>query len=112
MGSQEVNEMENKKAAILVLAIAAALLIAASATYAMMSRQTQSTGSPYGSGTGPSMMGGSAGYSGGMMGGYGGYSGMMGGHGMMGGYGASWNGTSPYWCAQYAEHHLNSTSSP
>ncbi len=84
--------MENKNAVILVLAIVAALLIAASATYAMVGRQVVNTGNANnGYGTGPSMMGGLAGYSGGMMGGYtGGYGGMMGGHGMM----DDFNGTS------------------
>ncbi len=110
MGSPEVNEMENKKVAILVLAIAAALLIAASATYAMMGRQTQSTGNPYGSGVGPSMMGGSTGYVGGMMGGYSGQTGgMMGGYGMMG----DLSGSSMY---QYMQQHMwrywNSTATP
>ncbi len=103
--------MENKNAVILVLAIVAALLIAASATYAMMGRQVVNTGNAnYGYGTGPSMMGRSAGYPGGMMGGYtGGYGGMMGGHGMM----DDFNGTSSmYQYMQQTRQCWNSTSTP
>lgn len=67
--------MENKKAAVLVLAILAAVAITASGVYAM-GRQAVGTGSSYpiagyGSGVSPWMMGGSSGQAGGMMGGYG-----------------------------------------
>ncbi len=81
--------MENKNAVILVLAIVAALLSAASATYAMMGRQVVNTGNAnYGYGTGPSMMGG---------------------HGMMGDF----NGTSPmYQYMQQTRQCWNSTSTP
>ena len=104
--------MENKKAAILVLAIVAAVAIAASGAYAMMGRQTAGPGSSYSnttyrSGMGPSMMGGSFGYSGGMMGRSGGYAGgMMGGYGMMG----TWNGTVSM--RQYMWHYWNATTVP
>lgn len=71
-----------KKGTMLVLAVAAAIILAASSAYAM-GRQTPGVGSYHpnssGSGMGPSMMGGSS-YRGGMMGGQG----MMGGFGMMG----------------------------
>lgn len=94
--------MENKKAAILVLAIVAAVAITASGAYAM-GRQTGGTGYSYpsatqGPWTGLGMMGGYGGYPGGMMGGYAGYPGMMG----SGGY-------SMY---QYMQHYWNSTSVP
>lgn len=90
--------MENKKAAILVLAIAAAVAITAGGAYAM-GRQTTNNFSPYAgthytSGMGSGMMGG---YAGGMMGGYNGYSGMMG------------SGSPMY---QYIRHYWNSTSVP
>ncbi len=109
--------MENKTAAVLVLAVAASLIVAVSATYAMMGRQAAPFSSPYGSGTngyrtGPSMMGGSAGYAGGMMGGYAGTAGgMMGGRGMMG----AWNGTSSMYehmqdMRGYMEQYWNSTT--
>ena len=94
--------MENKKAAILVLAIAAAVAITASGAYAM-GRQTGATGyshpsTTFGSWMGPGMMGGYGGQPGGMMGGYGGYPGMM--------------GSSGYSLYQYMQHHWNSTSVP
>lgn len=69
--------MENKKAAILVLAIVAAVAIAGSGVYAMGYRSGEAGDSypsgPYGSWVGPGMMGGFSGYHGGMTGGYGGY---------------------------------------
>ena len=90
--------MENKKAAILVLAIVAAVAVTAGGAYAM-GRQVSgagyanySSGTNYGYRMGPGMMGG---YAGGMMGGY---------QGMMGN-----NGYSMY---QYMEHYWNSTSVP
>jgi hypothetical protein len=112
-----VKKMENKRVAILVLAIAAALVIASTATYAMMARQTSGTGNPYGSttngyGVGRSMMGGSTGYAGGMMGGSSGRAGgMMGGYGMMG----AWNGTSSMYermqqMHDYMQQYWNSTA--
>ncbi len=100
--------MENKTAALLVLA--AALVVGSTATYAMMGRQT--TGTANGPGTGPSMMGGSTGYAGGMMGGYSGRSGgMMGAYGMMG----AWNGTSSMYdhmqdMRGYMQHYWNATA--
>ena len=67
--------MENKKAAILVLAIIAALIVTASGAYAMGRGGNSAAGLSSGitgrSGIGPSMMGGSTGNSGGMMGGNG-----------------------------------------
>ena len=94
--------MENKKAAILVLAIAAAVAITASGVYAM-GRQTGGTGysnpsATYGSWMGSGMMGGFGGHPGGMMGGYSGYPGMMGSGGL-----------SMY---QYMQRYWNSTSVP
>ena len=92
--------MENKRAAILVLVIVAAVAITAGGAYAM-GRQTSgrwySPGANYGYGMGSWMTGGSAGY-GGMMGGYGGHSGMMGSY-----------GTPMY---QYMERYWNSTNVP
>ncbi|MDE1853840.1 MAG: hypothetical protein KGI38_08870 [Thaumarchaeota archaeon] len=89
--------MENKKAAILVLAIVAAVVVTASGAYAM-GRQAPGAGSSYPgttyrSGMGPSMMGGSAGYAGGM----------MGGHGMMG----AWDSTGSM--QQYMWRYWNSS---
>jgi hypothetical protein len=94
--------MENKTAAILVLAIAAAVIVTASGAYAM-SRQTAVQGNTYpsvafGSGMGP--WGGSVGHQGGMMG-------DQGGHGMMMG---SWSGQQSM--QQYMWHYWNSTYSP
>lgn len=89
--------MENKKAAILVLAIVAAVAIAAGGAYAM-GRPVTNTGytypnSGYRSGMGPSMMGG-----------YGGYSGMMGnGYGMY---------SMHEYMHEYMGHYWNSTSVP
>ncbi len=102
--------MENKTAAILVLAIAASMIVTASAAYAM-GRQTTSTGSyasgtNFGYGMGRSMMGGLGNYQGGMMGGYGGYHG-----GMMG----AWNGTYPmyqYMQQEHARYCWNTTAAP
>ncbi len=79
--------MQNKTAAILILAVVASMLVTAGVAYAM-GRQTTSTGNyapgtNSGYGMGPSMMGGYGGYQGGMMGGY--HGGMMG----------AWNGTYP-----------------
>ncbi len=94
--------MENTKAAILVLAIAAALIVTATGAYAM-GRVGNNTGTypntAYGAGMGPSMMGGSYGYAGGM----------MGGHGMMG----AWNGTGSMheYMEQYCPYY-NSTAVP
>ena len=90
--------MENKKATILVLAKAAAVLIAASGLYAFVGRQTGTSGSSYPSsscshGIGPSMMGESNGAYGGMMG----TRGMMGtsyGEYMIGNMCYPWNSTS------------------
>ncbi len=102
--------MKNKTAALLVLATAAALVVASTATYAMMGRQVAST--PNGQGMGPSMMGRSNGYAGGTMGGYSGRSGgMMGGYGMMG----AWNGMNSMYdhmqdMRGYLQHHWNSTA--
>jgi len=96
--------MENKKAMILILAIAAAVLIAASGAYAMMGRQTGADGgsypsSAYGHGMGTSMMGGFGGS----------YGGMMGNRGMMGtGYGQSMMEN----MQQYMWHYWNSTTTP
>jgi len=64
--------MENKTAAILVLAVVATLIVTASGAYAM-GRGGNSAASPNPvtterSGMGPSLMGGSAGSAGGMMG--------------------------------------------
>ena len=92
--------MENKNAAILVLAILAAVVITASATYAMMGKQAGGTGVPnpgatLGYGMGQSMMGG-----------YSGSYGMMGGHWMMGAYG------NHYGMYQYMRQYWNSTSAP
>lgn len=112
--------MENNNAAILVLAIVAALVVTATGAYAM-GRQTGYLGntgssypsSAYGSGFGPSMMGGSTGYRGGMMGGSAGYSGgMMGGFGTTGGYGmmGASNGMSEM--REYMWHYWNSSSVP
>jgi len=88
--------MENKTAAILVLAVVATLIVTASGAYAMgrggNSAVGPYAGTTYRSGMGPSMMGGSAGYPGGM----------MGGHGMMG----AWNGTSPMY------HYMQNYSQP
>ncbi len=98
--------MENKKAAILVLAIVAAVIVTASGAYAM-GRQATSQAAPYTGaypyGMGPGMMGGfggPAGYRGGMMGGY----------GMMG----YWNGTgATQQCPRdYMWQYWNSTSAP
>lgn len=108
--------MENKTAAILVVAMAVAALIAAGGVYAMVGRQAAVTGNAYpgtayGSGVGPSMMGWSTGYAGGMMGGYaGGPGGMMGGRGMMG----DWNGTGSMYeyMQQYMQQYWNSTTVP
>ncbi len=90
--------MENKKTAILVLAILAAVVVTASGVYAA-NPQNAGAGSPYSGasyryGMGPSMMGGYGGFPGGMMGGY----------GMMG------NGQ--YWMQQYMSQYWNSTSTP
>jgi hypothetical protein len=67
--------LENKKAAILVLALVAAVVVTASGIYAMGARTTgQGYAGPITgirSGMGPSMMSGSFGRAGGMMGGYG-----------------------------------------
>ena len=92
--------MENKQAAIFVLAIVAAVAITATGAHAV-GRQTSGVGSSpganYGYRAGPGMMGGSAGHAGWMMGGYGGYQEKMmgdGGYSMyqqMEGY---WNSTS------------------
>jgi len=96
--------VENKRAVILVLAIASAVLIVASGAYAMIGRQTEASGSSYpGSsyscGMGPSMMGGFGGS----------YGGMMGNHGMMGtGYAQSMMEN----VQQCMWHHWNSTSAP
>ncbi len=94
--------MENKKAAILILAIVAAVIVTASGAYAM-GRQTTTQTSSYSGATYPSGMGP------GMMGTFGGQANH---HGMMGGYGMMSNGASPCWCPEYAEHYLNSTSAP
>ena len=118
MGPQEVKSLENKKVAILVLAVSAAVLIATSGAYAM-GRQTAVTGNSYpgttyGYGMGQSMMGGSSAFSGGMMGGFSGHAGgMMGGYGMMG----SWNGTNPMYAHMeqihdFMQHCRNSTTVP
>ena len=99
----EVKKMENKKAMILVLAIAAAVLIAAGGAYAM-GRQTGANGSSYPSfvyshGMGPSMMGGFGGS----------YGGMMGNHGMAGtGYGQPMMES----MEQYMWQYWNSTTTP
>lgn len=66
--------MESKNAAILLLAVLAAAVITASATYAMTGRPAGTIGGPnpgptYGYGIGPAMMGGYPG-SYGMMGAY------------------------------------------
>jgi len=96
--------MENKKAVILVFAIAATVLITASWAYATMSRQPVVNGgsypsSAYGYGIGLSMMGGFGGP----------YGGMMGSRGMMGtGYGQSMMEN----MQQYMWHYWNSTSAP
>ena len=60
-GFPAVNEMESKNAAILVLAALAAVVITASATYAMTGRPAgeivgPNPGPTYGYGMGPSMM--------------------------------------------------------
>lgn len=95
--------MENKKAAILVLAMVAAVAITTGATYAMMDSQgtyagAASPSTTYGSGMGPWMMGGYSGRAGGMMGGY----------GMMG----NANGMSSMYqyMEQYMSRYWNSTS--
>ena len=67
--------MENKKAAVLVLAIAAAVMIATGGVYAMAGGAAPGTGSPYSNvgreyGMGSCMMGGYGGFRGGMMGGW------------------------------------------
>ncbi len=94
--------MENKKAAILILAIVAAVIVTASGAYAM-GRQVTTQANSYSGATYPSGMGP------GMMNSFGG---QMNHHGMMYGYGVMSDGTFPYWCPEYAEHHLNSTSTP
>ena len=86
--------MENKTAAMLVLAIVASLVVTAGAAYAM-GRQTSTTGgytngSSFRSGMGPSMMGGASGHWGGMMG--------------------AWNGTSPMY--QRMSYCWNATNVP
>ncbi len=84
--------MENTKAAILVLAIAAALIVAASGAYAMGMQTTRTNsyqGTPYGG-----MMGGSPGYTG----------------GMMGGYGTMGSGCGSYAMHQYMSQYWNSTT--
>lgn len=93
--------MENKTAAILVLAIVAALVVTVSGAYAM-GRQTPGVGSSYPYAGYASGMGGSFGYPGGMMGGYG----ANGGYGMMG------EGNGQYSMWQYMSHFWNSTSVP
>ncbi len=105
--------MENKNVAVLVLAVSAAVLIAASGAYAM-GVHAAVPGNSYGYGVGQSMMGGSSAYSGGMMGGSTGrIGGMMGGYGMMG----SWNGTGSM-CEhmeqmhEYMQQYWNSTTVP
>lgn len=91
--------MENKRAALLALAVAAAVVIATGAAYAA-GRQAGPTANYIPSqtpryGMGPSMMGG-----------YGRYSGMMGSHWMTGNV----NGTS--FMYQYMRQYWNSTSAP
>ena len=71
MGSSEVKKMENKKAALLVLAVVAAVAVTAGGAYALGMQSTVAPGTYDGYGGGPSMMGGSYGYHGGMMGAYG-----------------------------------------
>lgn len=98
--------MENKTAAILVLAILGAVVATAGATYALTARQAPYSGSSYsgttnGYGMGP-----------GMMGGYSGYGWMMGGHGTMGsGYGYG-PGSMWQYMQQYMARYWNSTSAP
>jgi hypothetical protein len=105
--------MENKKVAILVLAIAAAALIAAGGVYAISARQTTSNvnstpGANYGHGM-VSMMGGVSGSCGGLVGAggmMGGSRGVCSGPGMMGDRGTSgsmWQHMTRYW---------NATSTP
>jgi hypothetical protein len=109
--SSEVKKMENKKAMILVLAIAAAVVIATGAVYAAAGRQTATSGGSdlngsFMSGMGPSMMGGFGGTAG-----YG--SGMMGGRGMMGaGYGPSSMSSMMQDMRQDMSRYWNSTSVP
>ena len=98
---QEVKKMESKRAAILVLAIAAAVAIVAGGAYAMGPRASgngYSTSASYGYRTGPGMMGGYGGYAGWMMGGYGAHWGMMGDNG--------------YPMYQYMDRYWNSTYVP
>ncbi len=95
--------MENKTAAILILAVVASVVVTAGAAYAM-GRQNAFQASPYGGfygpGAGPSMMGGAYAYPGGMMGGYG----MMGNPESM---------YSMHGCMQqYMWHYWNSTTVP
>ena len=89
--------MENKKAAILVLAVLAAVVVTASGVYAATGGHStvpaSYPGAEYGYGMGASMMGG-----------YAGHGGMMGGYGMMG------NGQ--YSMPQYMWQWWNSTSAP
>lgn len=90
--------MENKKAAMLVLAIAAAVIIATGGVYAMAGGAAPRTGSPYSNagreyGMGSSMMGGYGGYRGGMMGGW--------------NYPSMWQ-----YMQQFMDHLWNSTSFP
>lgn len=95
--------MENKKAAILVLATAVALVIAAGGVYAM-ERPTANGGYAPVAYQGYGMMGGFAGNAGGMMGGYGGYAGMM---GNVNSTGSMYN-----YMRQYMSQYWNSTSAP
>ena len=98
--------MENKKAAIIALAVAATLILTVNGVNAMMVRTTTATtnsypNTTYRSGMGPVMMGGgSTAYRGGMMNGY----------GMMGaGYSES---SMMREMQQYMWHYWNSTSVP
>lgn len=93
--------MENKKAAILVLAVVAAVAITAGGVYALGGQAGRTgysvPGSSYGPWMGPGMTGRYGGSPGGMMGGYG-YPGMMGSGG--------------HWMYQYMQQYWNSTSVP
>ena len=102
--------MENNKAVVLALVLAAAVVITASGVYATMGRPSGANWGTYpnaafGSGMGPSMMGDF-----GRNAGYGNPSGMMEGRGMMGtGYGPY---SSMEDMRQYMWHYWNSTTVP
>lgn len=100
--------MDNKRVAMVVLAVLAVVALTASGAYATGLRVAYPAstypGAAYGCGVGPAVMGGHADHCG-MTSGYTRYSGgMMGGYGMM--------GDGPYSMPQYMWQWWNSTSAP